>query len=171
MNFDPFFRWVEESSLSVWIVESPSMFAFPGILVFHALGMAFLVGGNVALDLRVLGFARGIPIPSMERFFPVMWFGFLVNTISGILLLIGYPTKALTNPVFYLKLTLILLAMVTMRWLQVRILHNPGPEKDSVSSRARLLAVVSILMWFGAVTSGRLLAYTANRLTVDMLNF
>lgn len=147
------------------------MFAFPGILVFHALGMAFLVGGNVALDLRVLGFARGIPVPSMERFFPVMWFGFLVNTISGILLLIGYPTKALTNPVFYLKLTLILLAMVTMRWFQVRILRNPGPEKDSVSSRARLLAVVSILMWFGAVTSGRLLAYTANRLTVDLLNF
>ena len=147
------------------------MFAFPGILVFHALGMAFLVGGNVALDLRVLGFAWRIPVPSMERFFPVMWFGFTVNLISGILLLIAYPTKALTNPVFYLKLTLILLAMVTMRWLQVRILRNPGPEKDSVFRKARLLAVVSILLWFGAVTSGRLLAYTANRLTVDMLNF
>ena len=147
------------------------MFAFPGILVLHALGMAFLAGGNIALDLRVLGFAWRIPVRSMERFFPVMWFGFSVNAISGILLLIGYPTKALTNPVFYLKLTLILLAMVAMRWLQVRILRNPGPEQDSISGKARLLASVSILLWLGAVTSGRLLAYTANRLTVDMLNF
>ena len=83
MNFDPLFRWVEQSPLSIWLVESPSMFAFPGVLVFHAVGMAFLVGGNVALDLRMLGFAGRIPVSSMERFFPVMWFGFWVNLISG----------------------------------------------------------------------------------------
>ena len=147
------------------------MLAFPGVLVLHALGMAFLVGGNIALDLRILGFAPGIPIPSMARFFPVMWFGFWVNAISGLLLLIGYPTKALTNPIFYLKLTLILLAMLNMRWLQVRVLRNPGLENNSVSGRARLLAGISIAMWAAAVTAGRLLAYTATRLTVDMPNF
>ena len=172
MYFDPFFRWVEQSPLSLWIVESPSLLAFPGVLVLHALGMAFLVGGNIALNLRILGFGQPIPIPSMERFFPVMWFGFWLNTISGILLLIAYPTKALTNPVFYLKLTLILLAMVNMRWLQVRVLRrNPVPEKDSLYHTARLLAGVSILLWLGAITAGRLLAYTASRLTVDQLNF
>ena len=147
------------------------MFAFPGVLVLHALGMAFLVGGNIALDLRMLGFAAGIPLPSMEKFFPVMWFGFWVNAISGCMLLIGYPTKALTNPVFYLKLTLILLAMLNMRWLQVRVLRSPGLEKSSISGRARFLAGISIAMWAAAVTAGRLLAYTATRLTVDMPNF
>ena len=171
MNFDPFFRWVEQSPLSIWVVESPSMLAFPGVLVLHALGMAFLVGGNIALDLRMLGFGWRIPVPSMERFFPVMWFGFWVNAISGILLLIAYPTKALTNPVFYLKLTLILLAMVNMRWLQVRILRNPAMETGSISGKARLLAGISIAMWAGAVTAGRLLAYTASRLTVDLPNY
>ena len=171
MNFDPLFRWVEQSALSTWLVESPTMFAFPGVLGLHAVGMAFLAGGNIALDLRILGFAWSIPVSSMERFFPVMWFGFCVNAISGILLLIAYPTKALTNPIFYLKLALILLAMVNMRWFQVRVLQNRGLEQDSVSGKARLLAGVSIVMWCGAVTSGRLLAYTATRLTVDQLNF
>ena len=171
MNFDPIFRWVEQSPLSTWLTASPSMFAFPGVLVLHAVGMAFLVGGNIALDLRILGFAGRIPIPSMERFFPVMWFGFCVNAISGIMLLIAYPTKALTNIVFYLKLTLILLAMVDMRWLQVRVLRNPDLEKDSVSGKARILAGVSIALWLAAVTSGRLLAYTATRLFVDVPNF
>ncbi len=171
MNFDPFFRWVEQTSLSIWLVESPSMLAFPGVLVLHALGMAFLVGGNVALDLRILGFGHRIPVASMESFFPVLWSGFCVNAISGFLLLVAYPTKALTNPIFYLKLTLILLAMLTMRWLQVRVLRQPDLENHSVLGKARLLAGVSIAMWLVAVTTGRLLAYTATRLTVDMPNF
>ena len=49
----------------------------------------------------------------MQRFLPVMWFGFWLNAISGVLLLIGYPTKALTNPVFYLKLLFIALAVTS----------------------------------------------------------
>ena len=28
--FDPFFRWLESTQGSVWMVESPSLFAFPG---------------------------------------------------------------------------------------------------------------------------------------------
>src|SRR5215469_8067520 len=42
-----------------------------------------------------------------KRFFPVLWAGFWLNAVSGVVLLIGYPTKALTNPMFYLKLVFI----------------------------------------------------------------
>jgi hypothetical protein len=66
---------------------------------------------------------------------------------------------------------LILLAMWNMRWLQVRVLRSPDPEQDAVRARARLLAGVSIALWAAAVTSGRLLAYTATRLLVDQPNF
>ena len=83
------------------------MFAFPGILALHAIGMGFAVGICLALDLRVLGVAPGVRIAEMRRFVPVVWAAFWLNAVSGVLLLIGYPTKALTNPVFYLKLLLI----------------------------------------------------------------
>jgi hypothetical protein len=46
----------------------------------------------------------------MARFLPLLWLAFAINVISGILLLIAYPTKALTNPLFYVKLCLVALA-------------------------------------------------------------
>jgi hypothetical protein len=94
----PFFTWLEASALSDWVRSSPSMFAFPFILILHTVGMAFLVGANVAIDLRILGFAAGIPLSTLEKFFPVMWFGFVVNAVSGLLLLIGYPDKSAHQP-------------------------------------------------------------------------
>jgi hypothetical protein len=169
VNIDPFLAWVESTALSQWIIGSPSMFAFPGILTLHAIGMGFAVGISAVLDLRILGVARGIPLTEIRRFIPILWFGFWLNAVSGVLLLIGYPTKALTNPVFYLKLLLIGVAMV----LLVRIgriafadsAQDSGP--DNISSRTlRRLAIASLVCWTGAITAGRLLAYTYTRLTV-----
>jgi hypothetical protein len=167
IDLDPFLAWVESTTLSEWIVGSPSMFAFPGILVLHAIGMGFAVGVSAALDLRVLGVAPRIPLTEMRRFLPVLWAGFWLNAVSGVLLLIGYPTKALTNPVFYLKLTLIAVAMV----LLVRISRSAFGEDvasapdGAISPRLRTLAIASLVCWTGAITAGRLLAYTYTRLT------
>jgi hypothetical protein len=96
----------------------------------------------------------------MGKFYPVMWFGFVINAISGVLLLIGYPTKALTNPVFYLKLAFIAAGMVLMVWLRRNAVRNA----EAPSSRARVLAAVSLFVWAGATVSGRLLAYTCKML-------
>ena len=73
MNIDPFLVWLESTALSQWIVGSPSMFAFPGILALHAIGMGFAVGISAALDLRILGVAPGVPLAEMRRFMPVLW--------------------------------------------------------------------------------------------------
>ena len=43
--------------------------AFPIILILHTVGLAFLVGANVALDARMLGVARGVPLSAMLPFF------------------------------------------------------------------------------------------------------
>ena len=104
MNFDPFLAWVESTALSQWVVGSPSMFAFPGILTLHAIGMGFAVGISAALDLRILGVAPRVPLRELRSFLPILWAGFWLNAASGVLLLIGYPTKSLTNWDFYVKL-------------------------------------------------------------------
>jgi len=125
--------------------------------------MGFLAGSNAAVDLRILGFAPRIPLPAMEKFYPVMWFGFVINAISGFLLMVGYPTKALTNPVFYLKLGCVAAGMVLMLWLRRNVVREP----ESPSSKGRLIAVFSLLVWAGAIVAGRLLAYTCKFLMVD----
>lgn len=161
MSLDPFLAWVESTALSQWVVGSPSMFAFPGILTLHAIGMGFAVGISAALDLRILGVAPNVPLGELRRFMPILWAGFWLNAVSGVLLLIGYPTKALTNPVFYLKLTLIGVAMT----LLVRISRLVFATNSPITSRLRNLAIASLVCWAGAITAGRLLAYTYHRLT------
>jgi hypothetical protein len=156
-------RWVESSAFSVWINESSSLFAFPGILAAHTIGLGLLAGLNVALDLRLLGLARAIPPHAFTRFLPVMWCGLWVNVLTGIALLVAYPTKALTNPVFYLKLTLIAVALTMLRSM-LRRMAAPGSSPRAL----KVLAVVSLIAWAAAITTGRLLAYTCTRLTVDL---
>ena len=161
---DPFFAWIESTSLSRWLVESTSVFAFPLVLALHTIGLALLVGLNAALDFRILGVAAQIPVTAFRRFLPIMWAGFWLNAGTGVLLLIAYPTKALTNPVFYLKLGLIGIATAILLAVRRRVLPERAPS--STPGQVKLLAVASLVCWAGAITAGRLLAYTYNRLTV-----
>jgi len=169
MDWKAFFTGVEANWLSVWVREAPTLLAFPTILALHALGMGLLVGASVAMDLRVLGFAPRIPLSVMETLFPIMRFGFWLNAASGALLLLAYPTKALTNPLFYVKLTLIGLALVVTVVIRKRILNKPKLEDAPVSApvpiKSKMLAVASLALWAAAIAAGRFLAYTYNYLT------
>ena len=162
---DPFFIWLESTSLSVWVRESLSVFAFPMILAYHTIGMGFVAGLSAAVDLRLLGVARGVPLLELKRFFPVMWAGFWLNAVSGVLLLIGYPTKALTNPLFYIKLACVALAVVILRVITNSVFRDATLDLGAIPRRGKLLAGASLFFWAGAILAGRLLAYTYSRLT------
>jgi hypothetical protein len=84
-----------------------------------------------------------------------------------VLLLIAYPTKALTNPIFYLKLTLIAAGVVLAMKIRVYLMGGTVGANDAAPGRLRKLAAVSLLIWVASITAGRLLAYTCTRLTVD----
>ena len=159
----PFLARLESTGVSVWIRESTSVLAFPGILSCHAIGMGFAAGINAAVALRILGVASTVPLGEMRRFLPVMWFGFWLNAASGVALLIAYPTKALTNPLFYVKLALVAsgvwLAKVIDRYLSGVSTGNLPPPRTP-----RVLAAVSLGSWAGAIAAGRLLAYTYSHL-------
>ena len=135
--------------------ESPSVLAFPFMLILHAIGMGFLAGIHTSISLRILGVAPGIPLTAMRSYFPFLWFGLVINVFSGVSLLIGYPTKALTNPLFYLKLALIGAALYTLRWTQKNVIGH-----DSWPNATARVAKLSIFFWFAAIFAGRLLAYT-----------
>lgn len=158
---DFLFLRLESTAFSVWMRESTSVFAFPMILAIHTVGLGLLAGFDAAHDLRILGFARRIPLMEFKRFVPLLWLGLWLNVLSGIALLVAYPTKALTNPVFYLKLGLIAVALVLFK-----VIRRHQLTDDTLTGRVKLLAVASLLCWTGAITAGRLLAYTYTRLDV-----
>jgi hypothetical protein len=162
---DDIFAWIEQTALSTWIRETDSLLAFPFVLTIHAIGLAMVVGTCFAIDFRLLGFLPRVPLPALDKFVPVVWLGFALNAVSGVLLIIAYPTKALTNPVFFLKLSLVAVGLALMVAARRQVIY--APETPRSLDRGKALAVASLVAWTGAMTAGRLLAYTCRRLMVD----
>jgi hypothetical protein len=161
------FRDIEQTGLSVWIRESDSFLAYWLILSFHAIGMGLLVGASAVIDLRILGVAPDLPLSPLKKLYRFIWVGFWIQVASGILLLIAYPTKSLTNPDFYLKLTLIALALMVMQRLRTRVFNDASLGEAAMMAKGRAFAIWSLVFWVGAVTAGRLLAYTYTTLTAS----
>ena len=88
----PLLASLENSGFGTWVRESKSLWAYPTILFLHTVGLGFLVGLNAAIDFRILGFARKLPLAPMESFYKIMWAGFWVNLLSGTLLLMADAT-------------------------------------------------------------------------------
>jgi hypothetical protein len=154
-----FLVWLEQLSFSTWVRESNSLLAYPSFLTLHTLGLAFLVGINAAIDLRILGFAPRMPLAPMEKLFPVMVAGFWVNAVSGLVLTMADATTKLINPVFYIKMGFIALAVVNIQLLRVYVFRDPSLDKHPVLMKGRILACTSLVFWTGAITAGRLTAY------------
>lgn len=160
-----FLRSIEDSSFSVWMRESDSPFTFYLVLLFHTFGLSLLVGANALVDMRLLGFFQSIPIAPLKRFFRIMWIGFWINATTGALLLISYPTKALTNPVFYTKLVIIGFAIWILMRLEKEVFTGTAAPQADVIARGATLAKWSLALWVGAISAGRLLAYTFKYIT------
>lgn len=160
-----FLRSIEDSSFSVWMRESDSPFAFYLVLLFHTFGLSLLVGANALVDMRLLGFFQSIPIAPLKRFFRIMWIGFWINATTGALLLISYPTKALTNPVFYTKLVIIGFAIWILMKLEKEVFSSTTAPQADMIARGATLAKWSLAMWVAAISAGRLLAYTFKYIT------
>ena len=90
----------------------------------------------------------------------IMWLGFGVNALSGLALLSAYPAKALTNWVFFAKLTMVVAAMWVLELIKRELAPTGGATATPAGSRVRQLAVVSLVLWTGTIFAGRLLAYT-----------
>jgi hypothetical protein len=164
---EQFFYDIEHTALSQWVVGE-SMLAFPAILSVHTVGMGLVAGFGVVIGLRLLGYAPGVPVAALEKFYPVFWAAFAANAASGVLLLAGYPYKAFTNPDFYIKLTLIGIGVYLTVKVRRDILLSPDANTAAASVSARRLALLLMAAWFGAILSGRLLAYTFKWLRVGI---
>jgi hypothetical protein len=159
------FVWFENTQFSTWVRESPLV--FPTILIAHALGMGCLVGVNVFVALRSLGFVRAISAEMLRRFVPILWLGFFASLGSGLLLLAAYPAKALTNSIFYLKFSLIGAALLLLRSMRVKATLIDG--LDVLPIGVRIHAIALLMLWAAAITAGRLLAYTHSVLLASHL--
>ena len=145
-----FVEFVEGTAIAVWVRESPSIFAYTFVLSLHAIGLAIVVGVSSVVGFRIVGAAQSIPLAPMSKLFPVMYLGFTINLISGLMLFAANASGMLANFLFYIKIVFVLAAFVLMT-----LVHRRFDEPRGL----RGLAYGMLGCWLIALIAGRLTAY------------
>jgi hypothetical protein len=146
-----FLVWLEESPLGIFIRES--LWGYPIVLSSHSVGMATVMGVVVALNFRVLGYAKGISILAFDKLFFIGWFGFLINLVSGLILFCNTPTTYFFQGAFILKISFIVAGGILMK-----VVMNSVRGESSLAM-TKVYSSACIACWFGGVITGRLMAY------------
>ncbi len=145
---------IELSYIGQYIYGATGNFLiYPIILSSHGLGMMTVMGVVLAFNMRVLGFANNISISSYDRLFMVGWAGFILNLMSGLLLLVGAFSTFIFQGAFLLKIALIVLGGILMKVVMSGI-RSGRDEKVTM-----LLSALCLASWCGAIITGRLMAY------------
>ena len=156
-----FSKWLAATSLShsiqtvTWII--------PTLQTIHILCVAIAFSSAVLVDLRIFRlFERDEPLREVtRRFLPPIWPVLVILLITGSLLIIGEPRRSLVNTTFYLKMALLLVAIVLTATMQRTVLASPGAFDDrSRRLTGQALATLSVFVWCGILFAGRWIAYT-----------
>jgi hypothetical protein len=152
--------WLETSGLAVAMRQWTWL--YPIVEIVHIFGFVVLVGSAFMFDLRLLGLTRGLPVSDLAAHL-LRWsrLSLLLVIPSGVLMFMAHATEFAVNPAFRLKLFLIVAAGVNAGVFHQVPFRSVGVWDDGVSTPgpARAAAVLSLLLWTGVISCGRLLAY------------
>ena len=152
--------WLESLPTSTFVRESASLFAFPGFLFVHTLGVSIVAGGSAILALALIGVWPSTSVRPLERLDPIIWFGFWINLFTGVALLLADASTKGTNPVFWVKMVCVIAGVALMMRIRRQVFGAADTGADAaVPPQAKVLAWASLVCWFGAIVAGRLIAY------------
>jgi hypothetical protein len=152
------FQWLDVNLPgSVFLREST--YGFSVSLTLHVLSMCVFFGLVMMMDLRLVGIGhhRTHPADIQKRLFPWQMFGFVVVTITGVVLWWAKPLTYYGKGFFWIKMALMLLAGVNAGLIHVITHRAGGTGWDSTA--AKVAGGLSILLWTGILIFGRLIAY------------
>jgi hypothetical protein len=138
-----------------------SLYVYPLVNAAHILALAKLLGAILALDLRLLGLGRTVPVQPLACFLPrVAAAGLAAAVLTGALLFLVQPVDYARNPYFLAKLSLVatgaahaVLVHRSRGWQTVQ-----GPL-GVVTPRLRLSAFLSLTIWTAAIIAGRFIGF------------
>jgi hypothetical protein len=154
--------WLEGSALGQ-LMRTSGVWAYGIVNLVHILGIATLFGAVLALDLRLLGVWRSVPLAALER--PALSLaiaGFALAAASGSALITTNATEYLGNPFLLFKFAAIGLGLVNALVAQTLPAWRTRHAAARPASSDAMLAAVggtSLVCWLVAVACGRMIGY------------
>ncbi len=142
---------------------SESVLVYPIVLSLHLTCIAFFGGMILMTNLRLLGLTfKSVTITEMVTSFrPWKRAGGVVMFTAGLLLATSEAEKYAPNPYFWTKM--IVLGLIGVHALIFRpIVYNRTEELDRspvIPTKAKVCAILSLVLWITMFTMGRLIAY------------
>jgi hypothetical protein len=154
----PFFQWCESTALGTAIRMSP--WAFAVIESVHLLGLAVIGGAVLLVDLRMLGFGlRNQRIAELARaVFPWLVGSLVVMLLTGVALFLSEPLKCYDSRAFWVKMISLGLAMLFT--FSIRRKVTMADETRVRPIWFKLVALVSLALWFGVGGGGRWIGFS-----------
>jgi len=141
-----------------------SVWLYPLVNAGHVVGIALLFGSILPLDLRLLGAWRSVPLEMLARvLLPTAITGLVLAVATGVLLFATRPLDYVVEPLFGIKMALIVVAILNAlalrrlpEWHLARVTSGAS---DGAPGRWRVAALASIVLWLAVILAGRLIGY------------
>lgn len=152
-----------------WLAQQMkhSLWLYPTVETLHIWGIGALFGSILLLDLRILGFAPGLPADRLSRFaIGVTVIGFGLAVMTGLAMFLTHASEFISSTLFVAKMTLLFLLFINAISLHLRT-HPTKSEAENSSQAltrqfdalAKTQALISIFGWAAVIAMGRWLAY------------
>ena len=151
--------WLESSGLSQLMRDVGWL--FPAAEILHFIGLSLLMGTLLVVDCRLVGLIRNVSPAAVYRLLPLSFVGFSINVLTGTLFCFADPFRYYPNPAFRLKMLLVLLAGINALYFKISVHPNTVAlsEQDDAGIAAKVVAVLSLLIWIAVIVFGRLIPY------------
>ncbi len=166
-------EWIRTTpvvDLSLWISKQPlssalgtKFLTIPLLQTVHILSIATAFGSVLLMNLRVLG-VTGMNLTisqTTQRYVPWIWGALLTLLLTGLGLIIAEPVRELINPIFWVKMAMIVVLVLLSIGFQhalrgAAIKRQAAPEG---LTGVRIGAAGLILLWCVVIIAGRWIAY------------
>jgi hypothetical protein len=148
---------ISESAPTMWIGEH--FYAIPIFQVIHILAISASFASVLMINARMLRFAGHSSLEdTTARYLRVIWWSLLVLILSGALMIIGEPIREFINAVFWIKMALVVIAILFTIWFHKSTAKRFAGTAEA-SAGAKLAGVVLVILWCMIMTGGRWIAY------------
>jgi hypothetical protein len=156
MSLLQLFKWFDATPISVIIRNST--YIFPVVEVLHLFGLTLLLGTVTVIDMRMLGVGmRRQSVAQVAGSLAPWSIGAAALTIlSGILLFLSEAMKCYGNAAFPYKMWCLLGGIILYVAVQRRV---TSPTSRIGSGWLKVIAVSSLILWYGVAIAGRAIAF------------